>query len=104
MCDLPLAYICKTVKARKDHRCFECRGTIKKGETYHRHSGIWDDGPQRFKVCEDCDNLRNEVDKDLTYDDEKTAFGFLCESVSGDDELQQRFDAIKTKRQSNERR
>jgi hypothetical protein len=71
---------------------------------YHRHSGIWNDGPACFKVCLDCDKLRDDVDEGIYDDCERTAFGCLQESVieSRDKEFRQRFSAIKLKRQSNE--
>lgn len=74
MSDYPQAYVNAVVKARKPHRCYECRGDIKAGEQYHRHSGIWDGEPGRFKVCSECDALREEADaeteggpEDLVY-------------------------------------
>lgn len=106
MCELPLACTVKSVKARKDHRCCECRGVIRLGEMYHRYSGIWNDGPARFKVCNDCDDLRHDVDKDINDYYEKTPFEGLHESVysSRDSEHIERFKAIKSKRQSHDRR
>ena len=47
-------------KARKSHKCCECRGEIKPGEQYRYESGIWDGEPASFKICLDCLDLRNE--------------------------------------------
>lgn len=81
MCELPEAYGCETPTARKNHTCCECRGLIHSGEQYHRHHGIWDGEAETFKVCLECDALRDECDKNIDFPDEKTAFGCLWESV-----------------------
>ncbi len=88
------------VMAHKDHKCCECRGTIKKGEQYHRNFGIWDGEAETFKVCLDCELLRNDIDKDVKYADEWTYFTGLCEAVQGvnDPEFTKRFINIKTMR------
>jgi len=64
MCDydLPDAYEHSERKARKQHRCCECHGTISTGEHYHYHSGIWNGQPASYKVCRDCDELRSLVE------------------------------------------
>lgn len=80
MSEIPKAYTRETPKARKDHTCCECRGVIKKGETYHRHSGIWDE-PQTFKVCNGCEAIRTMLDEGLTDHEEATAFGLLRDGV-----------------------
>jgi hypothetical protein len=42
-------------KARKDHKCCECRRIIKAGETYEYFSGLWrDSGFGDFKTCSHC--------------------------------------------------
>lgn len=43
-----------TPKARKEHRCDLCTGTIIPGETYRRDRCVWDDGPYVFKQCSAC--------------------------------------------------
>lgn len=48
-------------RARKAHRCCECKGTISPGEVYHRANGIWDQGPDSYATCTDCETLRTEV-------------------------------------------
>lgn len=48
-----------TRRARKDHRCTECRQPIAKGVTYEYASGIWDGRPDSFKTCLPCAEIRN---------------------------------------------
>lgn len=76
MCEMPEAYVCSKPKARKEHTCCECRGKIFIGETYFKHHGVWEGEGMAFKVCEDCEKLRGEVDADG-----HTAFSYLAESV-----------------------
>lgn len=58
-----VAYLEKSPKARKDHRCFFCDRTIHKGETYHRASGVWEDsGPESFAWCEKCERYLDKQD------------------------------------------
>jgi hypothetical protein len=101
-CELPSVYCCDDRKARKEHRCCECRGTIRPGEHYNYHHGIWDE-PNQFKVCPECDELRAEVDAEVRDPEEKTAFGQLHESVIevGDLATVQRFLSIKRQRGAN---
>lgn len=49
--DMPSVYRCDLRKARSQHTCCECRGTIRKGETYNYHHGIWSGEAQAYKVC-----------------------------------------------------
>ena len=97
--EYPEGYACDTRKARKSHECCECLGTIQPGENYNYHHGIWN-GPESFKVCLDCDDLRNECDVDAMYRDEKTCLRGIGETIcdSGDEDLFRKFVAIKTKR------
>ena len=81
MCDLPSVYRCDRPTARKDHKCCECLGTILAGEKYHKHHGIWDGSAATYKVCEDCESLRSEMDKGESDPEWITAFGNLYESV-----------------------
>jgi len=79
--ELPTVYQNNKQKAHKTHICCECLGTIEVGEIYHVHSGLWDHEWSRFKVCADCEELKNEVDKDIPFSDEKTPFEGLVDSV-----------------------
>ena len=82
MCEMARVYSCVMRKARRAHRCCECRGTIEPGEIYHYHKGIWDDGPASYKVCYDCEKLRKDLDNGVKYED-VTPFEGLWDSVDG---------------------
>lgn len=43
-----------TRKARKDHRCDECRRTIAKGECYQYHSLLFDGSWNTYRWCRHC--------------------------------------------------
>lgn len=87
MCEMPSVYACDRPKARKEHRCCECRGTIQVGEKYRKHHGIWDGSAADYKVCEDCETLREEVDAEIAHREDCTAFGELYETVFESREL-----------------
>jgi len=65
MCDCednyPEFYTHETPKANKQHNCCECKSIISKGEKYHRHSGKWDSGVSSFKVCNNCQEIADEL-------------------------------------------
>lgn len=54
-------YTATRPKARKSHKCEECGGPIKPGETYERVFGVWDGYASTFKTCERCFDLRQWV-------------------------------------------
>ena len=80
------AYGCENRKARKEHRCYECNGVIRAGETYTYHHGILDGSGCSFKVCQDCQYLRDWFERRTVYPEDGVAFGELYEHVfeSGD--------------------
>lgn len=84
-------------KARKQHRCCECRGFIQPGEKYHVFKGIWEGEASTWKSCEDCQQLRNEIGKNISDPEDYPAFGLLSEHVSNN-EFRPRFVAIMQKR------
>lgn len=59
-CDYDMPEFCDvmTRKARKVHKCYECRGTINPGDSYERTAGKWDGEFTEFKTCELCAELR----------------------------------------------
>lgn len=42
------------LKARKEHTCFACHETIRKGDRYHRTAQLYDGTPDVFKHCARC--------------------------------------------------
>lgn len=57
-------YQVTTRRARKPHRCIECRRKIAAGETYHQHHGIFV-RPFSEAVCVRCDEIRDEFNAQL---------------------------------------
>ena len=51
------------VKARKDHKCYECGKIIKPGEVYQRIKGMWDGHWEKFDTCEACADLRDSLNE-----------------------------------------
>lgn len=51
----------RMVKARKDHKCTECRKPIKAGEKYEYVFGVWDE-VETFKTCCRCVAVREYVE------------------------------------------
>lgn len=60
-CDSPTGYEETIRKARKEHRCCECRLPIRAGETYQHVWGVWDGHMETFKTCAACHWLRNRI-------------------------------------------
>lgn len=48
-------------KARKIHKCYECRKEIKPGDEYSCHKGLWDGQWDEFKICEACQDLSDSM-------------------------------------------
>lgn len=46
--------------ARKEHKCYECGDTIKKGEQYYVHTGLADGDWMRVKNCSICERIRDD--------------------------------------------
>ena len=84
MCEAPSVYSTSYPKARREHRCCECDGTIFKGERYHIFNGCWDGEWDSFKSCDDCQAIRKEIyhtERKKHRDYEGIAFGDLCQEV-----------------------
>ncbi|MCX5657808.1 MAG: hypothetical protein NTZ48_06250 [Candidatus Omnitrophica bacterium] len=101
MSDYPKVYIHKHPKASKEHKCHECEGIIFSGETYHNHFGIWENGPESFKVCVDCDKLRDKIESEL-HGGDQICLGELHEFVFNGGEVEdiRTFLKIKEKRRA----
>lgn len=57
--DGPEFYTQTKKKARKEHRCVECRETIEKGTKYEHVSGKWDGRTDTFRTCLSCVEIRD---------------------------------------------
>ena len=76
-CEMATCFTHITPTARFEHRCCECGGIIHRGEKYHRISGIWDNYPSRHKVCVDCEEIRDALNKTACCNDNMVAFDNL---------------------------
>lgn len=63
--DAPEFYSCARPTAAREHRCYECGGTIKPGERYERVSGKWYGHFDEYKTCERCCDLRQWVQNNV---------------------------------------
>ena len=98
------AYQHEIRKARKTHLCCECYGKIQPGELYHLHKGVLDGEWEQYKICSDCQELREEIEKKSNFGaDDGLAFGYLAEEIeeSRDVGLCRKFAHIKLKRKNN---
>lgn len=77
----PKFYRRENPKCRKVTKCCECRGEIKVGEQYHKVSGVWGAEFDTYRTCNDCEQLRDEINKDRGSQ-EGTYFGGLFEDCS----------------------
>src|SRR6478736_3941236 len=51
-------FTCETKrKARKQHRCRECRHVIQPGQVYTHHSALYDGHISTHKTCAKCDRV-----------------------------------------------
>lgn len=48
----------RIIKARKDHKCYECGRPINKGGMYHYFSGLCEGDFSDYHTCLDCHNIR----------------------------------------------
>ena len=78
----PSIYKCKMVKAKKEHTCYECKGIIEIEEYYVTHWGIWDGKHKTYKVCHDCNDLIDVINRDSAeFGEYVVPFGDLKEAV-----------------------
>ena len=75
-CDEQTFYHEEMRTARKEHKCRECRKTIKPGELYNRAAGANDGRMWSNKTCGTCDEIRKHF-----YCDGGWMFGQLWEDI-----------------------
>lgn len=46
-------------KARKEHKCYECKRIIGIGESYEYSRGIWNGAFYHHHICSECVEIRN---------------------------------------------
>lgn len=99
MCEQAEVYNVDNRKARKEHRCVECRGIINVGEFYKYHHGVFDGSGFSDKLCAECHSMQEEINKGRRMDD-RICVGELCHEVfdSGEATRINRFMEIMTKR------
>jgi uncharacterized Fe-S center protein len=57
--DPPEFHSARRVKARKNHKCYECAGIIEVGEVYEYSFGKWEGDTIQNKTCIRCLNIRD---------------------------------------------
>ncbi len=67
--------------AVNEHRCTECRRSIKPGEEYEYVFGVWDSGQDSFKTCIDCKSVRDTFFDLFAY----TQIWDYCQDEFGND-------------------
>jgi hypothetical protein len=75
--DGPSAFQCVVRRARKPHKCVECREAIPIGARYEHASGIWDGRADSYKTCLSCIEIRDHFACDGYY------YGQIWEDVYG---------------------
>jgi hypothetical protein len=78
MSEQPTCITARNRKARKEHKCCECRKVIVKGEMYSFTSGIWDGEPNAFKQCINCAEILEAVGSVVGQYDESPCFEELA--------------------------
>ncbi len=76
-CDRPEFCCTSMVKARKPHKCGDCRRVIQPGEQYERVFGKWDGQTDSHKTCTHC----VEASKWLTRECGGYVFGGIREDL-----------------------
>lgn len=71
-----------TPKARREHRCCECRHVIPRGESYKRMSGKWDGDVMTFKRHLACAELVEFIEEVVCGGHGYIYFGGLAEEIS----------------------
>jgi hypothetical protein len=86
--DAPEFYLKEVRTARKEHKCYECRGRILLGDRYEHVRGKWDGGIETFKTCQHCVDLKTWTQNNVPclcwahgniQDDCREAIGDACD-------------------------
>lgn len=100
----PKVFDSSVIKARKDHRCIECREVIPPGAYYHRDKGLWEHGWDCYDTCLTCGRIREDYcSHGYTYGElgeaiqECLGFDYVTGETFEDDEY---FDEIVARREA----
>jgi len=71
--------------AAKSYKCYECQTEIAKGDKYDRHSGLWDDSWDTYKICLKCaDEIEAAFKKEPDfYFEYGQLHDFIAETANG---------------------
>lgn len=85
VCERPEFSGIRRVKARKQHRCCECRAPIAVGETHYAIVGKWDGEMMTFRqhdeCCRACRYIRDVFNRDEHPSETCIAFGDLFDWI-----------------------
>lgn len=63
--DPPAFYAASVVRARKQHKCCECRTEIKIGEKHEKATGKWEGKIATYRTCLKCKELWQRVSSEV---------------------------------------
>jgi hypothetical protein len=86
VCDMPEFCDVRTVKARKQHQCCECRTPIAIGEQHYAIAGKWDGDLMTFRqhleCCQACRFIRDEMNAGEPWEERCVGFGELFDWIA----------------------
>ena len=60
-CDGPSAFVQTERRARKEHSCYACQETIRRGDRYRYMSGVWDGRGASYRHCLRCAGISDHL-------------------------------------------
>jgi len=63
----PQVFSASYPRAKKQHRCCECGGSIRPGEEYERAWGVWVGEMSTYKTCMTCVRIRRDYGCSASY-------------------------------------
>jgi len=66
-CEMPDVFDESKCKARKGHKCCECRSAISRGESYFILQGLWDGQWRNYKQCVNCNSIGHKY-QNITHE------------------------------------
>lgn len=82
MCEIATVYNETEVKrARKEHKCCECDGSIKAGTPYVSIFGVWSGEARTYKQCPECNALMHDIAGETCDTENMSGLTMLYEDV-----------------------